>query len=217
VKKLIALVAIGALTVGCGEKLKEAQEAANAMSQLAEAGEKMEKAATESEALLKERREKGDTIAMPVDQLKTFLPTAIDGYKPKAEPSIQQTAFGEYQFSIAEQEWVSTSSADTNNPATIKVNVTDWGGSEGAWAMQSMAFAFNVKTENAQERSGTVDLGLDHTTAMEKFEKESKNSSLTTVTRYRYFINLEAQNQTEDQTPLLKKIAVETAEKFKDK
>jgi hypothetical protein len=201
VKKLIALVAIGALTVGCGEKLKEAQEAANAMSQLAEAGEKMEKAATESEALLKERREKGDTIAMPVDQLKTFLPTAID----------------EYQFSIAEQEWVSTSSADTNNPATIKVNVTDWGGSEGAWAMQSMAFAFNVKTENAQERSGTVDLGLDHTTAMEKFEKESKNSSLTTVTRYRYFINLEAQNQTEDQTPLLKKIAVETAEKFKDK
>jgi hypothetical protein len=216
VKKLILLVAAGALVAGCGEKLKEAQEAANAMSQLAEAGEKMEKSASEAESFLKERRAKGDTVAMPADQLKAFLPTSIDGYKPKEEPSIQQTAFGEYTFSVAEQEWVATS-GDTNNPATIKVSVTDWGGSEGAWAVQSMAFAFNVKTENAQERSGTIDLGLPHTSGTEKFEKESKNASVMAVTRYRYLINLEAHNQADDQTPLLKQIAVATAEKFKDK
>ncbi|HVK37238.1 MAG TPA: hypothetical protein VNA88_01800 [Candidatus Kapabacteria bacterium] len=216
-KKLIVLVAAGALLTGCGEKLQEAKEAANAMQQLAEAGEKMAETQGEAEEFLKERRAKGDTVAMPADQLKTFLPTAIDGYKPKEEPSIQQTAFGEYTFSVAEQEWVSTSSADTNNPATIKVSLTDWGGSEGAWAMQSLAFAFNVKTENAQERSGTIDMGLPHTSGMEKFEKESKNSSLMAVTRYRYLINLEAHNQTDDQSPLLKSIAVATAEKFSDK
>lgn len=216
-KHLIVLIAAGALVVGCGEKLQEAKEAANALEQLAEAGKKMEQSASESEQLLKERREKGDTVAMPVDQLKTFLPTDIEGYRPKEEPSVQQSAFGEYTFSVAEQEWVSTSSADTNNPATIKVSLTDWGGSEGAWAMQSLAFAFNVKTENAQERSGTVDLGLEHTSAQEKFEKESKNSSLMAVTRYRYFINLEAHNQTDDQTPVLKAIATETAEKFRNK
>jgi hypothetical protein len=216
VKNLIILAAASALLVGCGEKLQEMKDQANAIEQIVKAGEKMQQSATEAETFMQERRAKGDTIAMPAEQLKTFLPTEIDGYRPKEEPSIQQTSFGEFTFSIAEQEWVATS-GDTNNPATIKVSLTDWGGSEGAWATQSLAFAFTTKTENAQERSGTVDMGLPHTNAIERFDKQSKGSSLMTVTRYRYLINLEANNQTEDRTPLLKQIAAQTAEKFKDK
>jgi hypothetical protein len=216
VKKLIVLAAAGVLCMGCGEKLQEAKEAAEAMSQLAEAGEKLAESASEAESFMKERRAKGDTVAIPADQLKAFLPTAIDGYKPKEEPSIQQTDMGGMTWSVASQQWVATS-GDTNNPATINVSVTDWGGTEGAWAMGSMAFALNVKTENAQERSGTVKVDLPHTSALEKFEKESKNSNFTAVTRYRYLINVDATNQTDDQTPLLKTIALETAAKFKDK
>jgi hypothetical protein len=216
VKKLIVIAAVGALCVGCGEKLQEAKDAANAMSQLAQAGEKLEKASNEADQFMKERRAKGDTVAMAADQLKTFLPTEIAGYKPKEEPSINQTSMGEFSFSTAEQTWLSTS-GDTNNPAEIKVSLTDWGGTEGGYAMYYLPFSMNIKTENAQERSGTVKLDLPYTAGMEKFDKQSKNASFTAVTRYRYLINLEASNQADDQTALLKDLAVATAEKFKDK
>lgn len=215
-KRLFALAAMGALCIGCGE-IQEAKEAANAMSQLAEAGEKMAETQDEATKFMAERKAKGDTVAMATDQLKTFLPTAIDGYKPKAEPSVQSTNMGAFSYSTAEQEWVSLSSADSNNPAVIKVTLTDWSGSEGGYMMYAPMMAMNISQEDAHRRTGSVKLDMPHTAGWEEFDKDSKNAKFTAMTRYRFMINVETSNQTDDQSAVAKEIAVTTAEKFKDK
>src|SRR5687768_17320566 len=131
---MFAFAIMGTLCVGCGE-IQEAREQAEAISQLAEGVEKMAESQDEAQKFMEERKLKGDTVAMSSDELKAFLPTAIDGYKPKAEPSVARSDMGGFSFSTAEQEWVALSSADTNNPALIKISLTDWGGSEGGYAI----------------------------------------------------------------------------------
>lgn len=216
VKNLIVLVAMGALCLGCGE-LQEAKQAAEAMSQLAEAGEQLAENHSEAEKFMAERRAKGDTVAMAADELKTYLPTAIDGYVPKEEPSVSRTDMGGATFSVAEQEWIATNSTDTNNPSRIKVSVTDWGGTEGGYALYAPMMAINISNEDARQRTASVKLDVPYTAGWEEFQKESKDAKFSAVTRYRFMIALEASNQTEDQTPRLKEIASSLAEKFKDK
>src|SRR5512133_2816291 len=156
-KKLIALAAFSVLLVGCGEKFQEAQKAAEGLKAIAEAGNQMEKNNNEAETFMKERRAKGDTVSMTIDQIKAFLPTQIAGYKPKEEPSVSHADMGEFNYTTAEQTWVSTS-GDTNNPAQIKVSVIDWGGTEGGYAMYALPLALKINSEDAHQRTATIKL-----------------------------------------------------------
>ena len=91
-----ALTAVAALVLfGCGEKAQEARDAMNAVEQLARASSEIAEGQNEAEDFYRERREKGDTLAMGYAELQEYLPAPPRGYAPAEEPEEEAEAPGE--------------------------------------------------------------------------------------------------------------------------
>lgn len=207
----------GLALAGCGEKSREARDAASAISQLADAGNAMEKSQQEAEKFYKARQEKGDTVAMPYAELQKFLPSSPSGYTPAGEPSGSSQSMGAFSMSQVEQSYAAPAGADGNAP-TIQVTLVDFGGTQAGYGMLAAPLMMmNYSREDAHSRMQTVKLDVPFTWGSEEFNKDDKTAKVTGVTRYRYVITVEARNQADDQSAAVKRLVEEIAKKFDGK
>lgn len=217
------LVVAGLLSSACGDKAekeseeqKEVSNAMEAMGALASAGSKMEQAANDAAKFQEDRRARGDTISMSYTELQKYLPDAPSGYTKAEEPGGSSQSIGAFSMSEAEQKYVGPPDAN-GNAATIRVKLVDFGGTESAYGMFALPMMMNIKQEDARRRMGTIALGPEHTWASEEFNKVNKDAKITAITRYRYVITVEAENQTEDQSDMVRRFTEQVVRRFEGK
>lgn len=218
--RIACLVAGGIIVTACGDKREEKpQDVSNpieAIGQLAKSGSRLEAAADEAQKFQQERRARGDTVVMSYTALQGFLPDAPSGYAKGEAPSGSTQTMGAFSMSEAEQEYLGTPDAEGNAPR-IRVKLADFGGTEGAYGMFALPMMMNISQEDAHHRMSTVKLGPEYTWASEEFNKDSRNSRVTAVTRYRFMVTVEAENQRDDQTAMLRTLAERIVRRFEGK
>lgn len=215
-RRMLALTTCTVLFTGCGEKVQEAQNAANAMAAVAGAATTMEASQKEAEDFQAERRSKGDTVAMGYQELQKFLPSAPDGYAADGEPGGSSQSMTGFSMSQAEQRFNKPAGADGNTPS-IQVTIVDFGGTQTAYSMMALPMMMNLSQEDGHHRMRTLKMDAPHTWGSEEFNKDSKDAKVTAVARYRYLITVEARGQGGDESEAMKRIAEEIAKKFEGK
>jgi hypothetical protein len=211
--KIVVAIAAGILCVGCGEKVKQMKESAEAMENLAKSSEQVQEATDEATKFQQERRAKGDTVAMEYKELQKYLPDAPSGYKPEGGPSGNQQNMGGFSMSTADQTFVT----EGDQPSRIHVSLVDYGGGEASWGMLGPMLAMNMSSEDDHHRASSVKFDVPYTAGWEEFNKDSKDAKITAGTRYRYFITIEATNQKDDQSGMVKDMAENVAKKLDGK
>jgi len=221
---LVCAVAI-ALSA-CGEKSKApppeegvpqaAANALDAMGQLAKAGSKMGDAANDAAKFQAERRARGDTVAMTYTELQAYLPDAPRGYKKAEEPGGSSQSVGALSMTEAEQQYVGPADAEGKMPM-VHVKLVDFGGTEGAYAMFAMPMMMNITQEDAHRRMGTFSLGPKDTWASEELNKDTKDFWVTAITRYRYVITVRAEQQSSEQSEMVRDMALRLVKRFDGK
>lgn len=213
--RALAVLTAAALA-GCGEKAQEARNAANAIQALAQAGNTAVDAQKDAEKFYADRREKGDTVAIPYTELQKLLPSAPSGYSAAEEPSGSSQSMGAFSMSQAEQKYVMPADAEGNTP-TIEVTLMDLGGTQAAYGMMALPMMMNISQEDAHHRMRSLKMDAAHTWGSEEYNKDNKDAKVTVVTRYRYAITVEARNQKDDQSAMVKDLAESIAKQFDGK
>ena len=202
----------------CSDKAKDDLNAISATGQIAAAvaSGSMEKSVDEAAKFQADRRARGDTVAMPYAELQKLLPESIAGYSKAEEPAGSSQSMGAFSMSDAEQRYTAGPGADGIEPM-IDVKIVDFGGTEGAYGMFALPMMMNIQREDAHSRMRTLTLGPKYTWASEDFNKDSKDARITAITRYRYAITVEANNQHDDQSEMIKKIVEQIVREFENK
>ena len=209
-------VVVGLSLVGCGEKAQDIKNAANAASALAQAGGGLAETQAEAEKFYNERKEKGDTVAMPYADLQKMLPSAPSDYTAAEEPSGSSQSMGAFSMSQTEARFVQPAAADGSVP-TIQVSIVDFGGTQAAYGMMALPMMMNLSQEDAHHRMQTLKVDVPYTWGSEEFNKDDKTAKVTLVTRYRYVISVEVRNHGEDKSAMAKSLAEDVAKKFEGK
>lgn len=215
-KTRILTLAAGVVLVACGEKSQEVKNAMNVAEQLAAASGKIGESQTEAEKFSKQRQEKGDTLAMPYAELQKFLPSAPSDYPAAEAASGSSQSMAGFSMSQTEQTFSKPAGADGNAPS-IQVTLVDFGGTQTAYGMMALPMMMNMSQEDAHHRMQTLKMGTPYTWASEDYDKDSKDTKVTAITRYRYVITVEARHQTADQSATVKSLAEQIARKFEGK
>lgn len=218
-KNVAIAIACGFLLAACGGKVDELKKDIDNMQQAVEAAkdleksvENMEQSQNEAEEVYKARAAKGDTIPKPYKELEGFFPSAISGFKLDGTPSGSSVNSMGFANSTTTQKWVS----EAGDGSRIEVVISDWGGGKDAWAYGSLATGLGIQmsVDNDQEHTETIKPDVPMTTGLIRFDKQSKQSSVTLATRYRYLITLQLYDGKEDQTKMLTDVGLEMAKKF---
>lgn len=215
-KRFVNVIALVGMLGACGKKADDAQNAVSAVVQAAGASDKLEAGLKDAERFQAERVAKGDTVAIPYAELQKYLPTSVDGYTAREEPSGSSQAMGAFSMSQVEQTWVAEAGADGSAPE-IKVTILDFGGTQQGYAMMAAPVLMGFSQEDAHRRVGSTKVDVPHSGGWEEFDKDNKDAKITVVARYRYVITVESRHKGEDQSAKVKAVAEEIARKFDGK
>lgn len=210
------LACAGIIGCGGGEKVQEVKNATDAVAAVADVGAKMESAQKDAAQFYEDRKAKGDTVAIPYSDLQKFLPAPPTEYTPLESPGGSSQTMGAFSMSQTEQTFSKAAGPDGTAP-TIKVAIVDFGGTQTAYGMMAAPLMMNVSQEDAHHRMKTIKVATPYTWGSESFDKDSKSSTVTLVTRYRYVITVEARNQGADNTDMARSLAEDIAKKFDGK
>ena len=194
-KKTLSTIVLAAITlslISCGGGKKDEEEVAEvkglggALGALAKMGKEMEKSATESKGKQAERRAKGDTLAMPYADLQKFLPV-IDGYKMD-EPGGGSVNMTGMSYSNAEAKY-------TNDKGNwIKVSIVDYNQAYSMYAAATAMWAMGMSIDTPTEKANGFKLD-DKMGGWEVFQKKSKEATVTLGVGERFWVNVEANEQ----------------------
>jgi len=190
-----------ALTLAsCGGKSEETKEeetvtADNPVEALENMANESQNAQDEAQKKIAERKSKGDTLALPYEELMKYLPESIDGYT-KGEPDGASVNVPGSSYSTADCEY-------TNDKGErVKVTIVDYNQAYGMYAGLTAMWAFSIDTP--EEKSQGVKLD-NKVAGWEQFQKKSGDATLTLGVGYRFWVQVEASGQKD--TEGVKKIA----------
>jgi hypothetical protein len=192
------------LLLNCGGKKEESDtetvDANNPLSILANAddiAENMKAKQDEATQVIEERRKRGDTLAISYKELQQYLPASISGYEKDGDPTGESVTQMGMSFSSAGQRY-------KRGDDVISVKIADYNQAQAVWqSLFSLAGMFAI--ENDDEKMGKFNIGVPKTTAIETYKKKSKNASIVVGTGYRFWIEVEGNNQPD--TEFLKSVA----------
>ncbi|MBS1913341.1 MAG: hypothetical protein JST22_15240 [Bacteroidetes bacterium] len=212
--KNIALVtlACGALLASCGGKVSEMKQSIDNLQEVAKAGEKMQQAQDQAKKVYDERRAKGDTVAMPYKDLQGYLPTSIAGFKPAGDPSGSQQSMPGYSVSVAQQDWVGE-----NDGKKLTVIVSDYGGTEAAYGLASVAWSMNLSQEDDNQKVHTEKFDDNGSGGVVTYNKKDHQVNIVSGTRYRYGVTTTLTGATDDQTAMVTDLTKGILKKFDGK
>lgn len=197
---VLTAVACGTLLMGCGGKVEEFKRnidnAEKAVDAANKASEQMEQGADEAKKMYEERRSKGDTVAMPYKDLEAYLPAPIAGFKADGGPSGAQQSMPGYSVSTAQQKWVSDGADGKHADLTIM----DYGGTETGFGPMMMGIGVMPEVEDDHQKVSKLKSDVPMTTGVVTYNKESHDVSIVAGSRYRYWLAINIQGATDDQT-----------------
>lgn len=183
----------------CGEEIDQIKKTAELASKAEEYSKQADKDMEESEKILQERRQRGDTLAINYKELQAFLPESIDGYKVENTDG-ESTSMGEFSFSNARRYFRN----DKGNQ--LHVELTDYNMAYGLYQGVAMWAYANIATENDEEMQKTFKPGYDRTFGFETLrKKDSKNAEVVYAIGYRFILRVSAENQ--NSTDFVKSVA----------
>jgi len=197
---VLALLLTGLLT-GC-DQVQEARNQANAVASLSRAAENMEQSLADAGKRQAERRQKGDTLAIPYQQLQQYLPTQIDGYQKAGDPEGSMINMTGMSYSTCSQEY---KAGPDDNPRTLKVTIVDYNSAAGLYTAATAMVGAGFSMEDDQQKVQSADLGVGGIKALETYYKQDHRASLAAGVNDRFFLTVEATQQ--DDTELVRKVA----------
>lgn len=192
------VVLLGTACGGVSEKVQDAKNAANVISNMDDAAKNMEQSQKEAEVKMAERRKRGDTIAMPYEKLKAYMPTDLQGY----------TADGEPEGNFVKQPGMSYSSLKQNyknGEKTLSITLTDFNGVAGLYTAAFGLYASGIEIENNEEILKGWKPEVGSTRGFEQFKKKTKDANVTVGAVDRFVLSVQATGQ--ENTSVVKDIA----------
>ena len=180
----IALVT-SAILFSC-DTAKKVKESADNLSAAKNAAENMQEGMEAANKRIEERKAKGDTLAMPYKDLQAYLPS-ISGYTADGGPTGSSTNMMGFSLSTCEQNY---KSGDSN----IKVKITDYNAGYSAFIGVTAMMKAGFSSEDDNQRTGPVKLGMDGVAAYETIYKKDKRGNLLLAIADRFYVEIEGNN-----------------------
>ena len=189
-----AALALCLLVSGCGadEKVGEMKQAYDNMQSLAEAGEKMDEAQKRAEARVEERRKRGDTLAMPYQELQKYLPADVSGYTAR-DPEGQTTNVPGMSYSSARRSYTNADGESVN------VTIVDYNAAVGMLGAYAMYAKAGFSSEDAHSITRSFDPGFEYSGGWEQYNKDSKTAEVHYILSDRFLVSVETPNKPDTQ------------------
>ncbi len=188
---LLAFIFVAGLVLSsCGGKLDEAKQAMDNLESMAKSGDKMQEVQNAAEKRRAERRERGDTLAMPYAELQKLLPADISGYMAKEPEGSNSDMIG---FSMGQ----ATRRYEKPDGSYVTVSLTDWNASEAGWTGATALYSMKYRSDNSSENAGTFQTDDPLVNGSDRFGKQDKNANVTYALGARFLLVVEANNQSD--------------------
>ncbi len=185
---LIPLTICVCLTA-CGEKAKEAQNAFNNLKNLAESAENMQEELEEQNEKLKERKARGDTIAMHYEELAEYLPKDMGAYQSEGDPEGSTSqAPGMGSVSAVSQRYVN------ENGDQVVVELVDYVGAFSMYTSMFSVYAAGFEVDNADEHLKGFTIN-ENIKGWQIYHKKTKKAEVNAGIAGRFMLIVEADNQ----------------------
>ncbi len=193
---VIAFVLSGISCGGNSNEMKE-EKPKNTVEAITQIGEQMKKGSSDANTKMKERKAKGDTLAMNYKELQKYLPLSIDGYKT-GEPNGTSINMQGMSYSSAEATF------KKDNGDHIKVTIIDYNAAYGIYTAATAMWAIGMNVETPEEKVSGIKMD-NEIGGWETFKKKRKDATVTLGVGYRFWVNIEANNQ--ESTDFIKSVA----------
>lgn len=170
-KTLIASsIVAGMMLTACGGEVQEAAEGLSNLQKIAESADEMQKSADIAQKRMGERRAKGDTLAMPYEQLGAYL---VDVSGMTAEPVSGESV------STVMGSWSHAKRTYTSGGKSFNVELSDYNGATGGYAAATAIFALNMSSDSPEKKTGTFQTGDPMINGYAEYYKKEQRSSVT--------------------------------------
>lgn len=185
--------------IACGGKPKEEEvKSTNPLQALVNAEKNVAAGTNAADAKMQARKAKGDTLAMPYENLEKFLPTSVAGYKVTEEPTGTSLNMTGMSYSSAEVEFTN----DKNE--TVKVTLIDYNAAAAMYTGATAIWASGFSMDSPDEKANGLKLDND-IVGWEDFHKKTKEVDITLGIGYRFYLTVHADNQ--ESTEFAKSVA----------
>jgi hypothetical protein len=200
--KVSVLLFFSAILFSCGLGKKrdvviKSKDGEVTVNNIVEAGQQVKDAIKDADQKRKERRERGDTLAMNYKDLQNMLPT-IAGYEKKGDPGGESVTMpGLGSFSKAEQRYES-------GDKRIEVELIDYNQSTLGYTTATGMFGMNIQLENDREKSGSFETGMKDVKGYEQVYKDGSKASVTYAIADRFILTVKSRGSSD--VDMLKRI-----------
>lgn len=188
---LIAIVVLIGLN-SCGEKSKEVKEAIEIAKKAPDMAEKYEKTQNKAEQIWKERKERGDTLAVNFHKLQEFLPEEIPGYTAE-KPTGESINMMGVSYSQAKRTYIKK--LDDENDESIEITILDYNSASNLYTAATAMWLSNYSYENEDGYGKSYNPEVPDSFGFEEYETNSKSATVTIALAYRYILTIEGTNQ----------------------
>lgn len=190
---------LGMALISCGGKEEKKINETPSFGDVKEYSEKMQEGVKKSNDRWKERKEKGDTMAMPYKDLQAYLPD-ISGYEKSGGPKGSQMNTPMGSWSQAEQEY-------TSGDKKIEVTIVDYNSAYQAFTGLTAAYGMGFSFEDDTKKQAPLDLGKEGVAGYETIYKDGSRGELVMVVAERFIVNIKTDKEASEDA--LKKVANE--------
>ncbi|TAL67574.1 MAG: hypothetical protein EPN82_14060 [Bacteroidetes bacterium] len=199
---LLITIILAFILYSCGEKANEMKEAFKSMEKIAEAGKNIEQESKLAETRKNERISRGDTLAMPYQELQKFFPGSISGYTPQ-EPEGTSYNMPPMSYSQASREYTAQGTDGSQN--YVKIVLIDYNQAHDMYIGLTALWQMGFSSETKDRKEMTFNTGYDNVAGYEVLDKTGKRATVNYGIAWRFFLTVEASNQTS--TDLVKSVA----------
>jgi hypothetical protein len=175
------------LLFSCGEKVKEAKNALNAMKSVAEAAENVGENMEEMNKKQEERIAKGDTIAMHYEELAKYLPESFNAFSKDGDLKGGTVNMSGASYSNVEQVYTN---ADGER---LKIAIMDYNSAIHIYTGVMALYGTGLDIDNTNERlkSFTID---DEIKGWHTFKKKTNKVELFAGIANRFYVTVNLDN-----------------------
>lgn len=196
---ILITIILAFILYSCGKEADDMKKAFDSMEKIAEAGKNIEAESKLAEVRKKERIARGDTLAMPYQELQKFLPASVSGYTAE---SPEGTSFNmpPMSYSQAKCKYVA---AGTDNYVTVEL--LDYNQAGDMYVGLTALWQIGFSTETKDRKEMTFNTGYDNVAGYEVLDKNNKRATVNYGIGWRFFLTVEANNQSS--TDFVKSVA----------
>ena len=177
------------LLIRCGGKVKEAKDAYSNLKNLSNAAETMAKEMEEANDAMKDRRERGDTLAMHYEELAKYLPSAVGEYEKSGDLDGGTTNMsGAGSFSNVTQVY------ENSEGNRLKISILDYNAAQMMFMASMAAYASGFSIDTPESMIKGLEIS-DNIKGWQEFQKKSKQAKSVVGIANRFYVEVEAGNQ----------------------